>query len=217
MGLRLGLQEFKRGRNRGSFESSPLLLSGQEVNPMRLYRTQRNPSFPFALLFAWATALCSLLPISSSPAQAAERVKINAPAPGFSLPDLGGKEISLSSLKGKVVLLSFWSIYCQPCRQEMPMMETLYQKFKNEGLEVVGVNIDRDPLVSIQNFVKENHVGFSILLDRERKAMRIYQAHFLPSTFVLDRSGTVVEKVVGIRDWLTPEYRGAMEKLLKKK
>jgi len=184
---------------------------------MKLYWTQRNPSFLFALLFALAAALCSPVLVSSSLAQAAEQVKINAPAPDFSLPDLGGKEISLSSLKGKVVLLSFWSIYCQPCRQEMPMIESIYQRYKNEGLEVVGVNIDREPLLSVQNFVKENRVSFPILLDGERKAMKTYRAHFLPSTFLLDRSGIIVDKVVGIRDWSTPEYQGAIEKLLKKK
>ncbi len=184
---------------------------------MKLYWIRRNPSFLLAPLFALTAALCLPFLASSSPAQAAEQVKMNASAPDFSLPDLGGKEISLSSLKGKVVLLSFWSIYCQPCRQEMPMIETLYQKYKNAGLEVVGVNIDREPLATVQNFVNENRVTFSILLDRERKVMRTYRAHFLPSTFLLDRNGTIVDKVVGLRDWSTPEYQGAMEKLLKKK
>ena len=184
---------------------------------MKLYWIQRNPSFLFSLLFGLAAALCSQLLVPLSPAQAVEQVKINTPAPDFSLPDLGGKEISLSSLKGKVVLLSFWSIYCQPCRQEMPMMDSLYQKYRSEGLDVVGVNIDRDPLVSIQNFVKENRLSFPILLDREKRTMKTYRAHFLPSTFLIDRSGIIVDKVVGIRDWLTPDSRASIEKLLKKK
>jgi peroxiredoxin len=208
---------FSEGEEPRQLRVLPFAFVGQEINPMKLYWMQRNPSFLFALLFAWAAALCSLLAISSSLAQAAEQVKINAPAPDFSLPDLSGKEISLSSLKGKVVLLSFWSIYCQPCRQEMPMIESLYQKYKNEGLEVVGVNIDRDPLLSVQNFVKENRVSFPILLDRDRKTMRTYRASFLPSTFLLDRGRIIVDKVIGIRDWSTPEYQGAIEKLLKKK
>jgi len=97
------------------------------------------------------------------------------------------------------------------------MMDSLYRKYKNGGLEVIGVNIDRDPLASVQNFVKENRLTFPILLDRERSAMRAYRAHFLPSTFLIDRSGIIVDKVVGIRDWSTPEYQGAIEKLLKKK
>jgi hypothetical protein len=95
---------FSEGGEPRQLRVLPFAFVGQEVNPMKLYWIQRNPSFLFALLFAWAAALCSPLPISPSSAQAAERVKINAPAPDFSLPDLGGKEISLSSLKGKVVL-----------------------------------------------------------------------------------------------------------------
>jgi peroxiredoxin len=178
---------------------------------------ERNPSLLLALLFALTAFLYSSFVASFSVAQAAEQAKINAPAPDFALPDLEGKEISMSSLKGKVVILSFWSIYCQPCRQEMPMLDSLYQKYKNERLEVIGVNIDRDPLASVQNFVKENRLTFPILLDRERNAMRAYRAHFLPSTFLLDRSGIIVDKVVGIRDWSAPEYQGAVEKLLKKK
>jgi len=178
---------------------------------------ERNPSFLLALFFALTALLYSSFVVSFSVAQAAEQAKINAPAPDFALPDLEGKEISLSSLKGKVLILTFWSIYCQPCRQEMPMMDSLYQKYRSEGLDVVGVNIDRDPLASVQNFVKENRLTFPILLDRERSAMRAYRGHFLPSTFLIDRSGIIVDKVVGIRDWSTPEHRGAIEKLLKKK
>ena len=184
---------------------------------MNLLGRGQNPSSLFALLFALTASLCSFCLFSFSPAQAAEQAKINAPAPDFALPDLEGQEISLSSLKGKVVILTFWSIYCQPCRQEMPMMDSLYQKYRSEGLDVVGMNIDRDPLVSIQNFVKENRLSFPILLDREKKAMKTYRGHFLPSTFVLDRSGIIVDKVVGIRDWNSPESRASIEKLLKKK
>lgn len=176
----------------------------------------RHPSSLLSLFFALAASLCSFLLFSFSPAQAAEQAKINAPAPDFALPDLEGKAISLSSLKGQVVILTFWSIYCQPCRQEMPMMDSLYQKYRSEGLDVVGVNIDRDPLVSIQNFVKENRLSFPILLDREKSAMKTYRAHFLPSTFVLNRRGIIVDKVVGIREWSGPESRASIEKLLKK-
>jgi peroxiredoxin len=184
---------------------------------MSLSWRERRRSARFSLLFALAASLVSLLLVFFSLVQAAEQAKLNASAPDFSLPDLAGKELSLSALKSKVVILTFWSIYCQPCRQEMPMMDTLYQKYRNEGLEVIGVNIDRDPLESIQNFVKENHLSFPILLDRERKVMRTYRAHFLPSTFLVDRSGKIVDKVVGFRDWSAPEHQGSLEKLLKKR
>jgi peroxiredoxin len=142
---------------------------------------------------------------------------MGSPGPDFSLPDLQGNQVSLSSLKGKVVLLTFWSIWCGPCRQEMPMLESLYQKYRNEGLEVVGVNIDRDSISSIQDFLKKNRLSFPTLSDSDRNVMKVYRAHFLPTTFVLDRKGTIIEKIVGLRDWSTPESRRSIEKLLKGK
>jgi peroxiredoxin len=144
-------------------------------------------------------------------------VKINSPAPDFTLPTLEGREISLSSLKGKVVILTFWAIWCQVCREEMPVLDSLYKQCRNRGLEVVGVNIDREPATCIQDFVRERGISYPILLDRERKAMKVYRAHFLPTTFVLNRAGVVVDKKVGIHDWMSPQSQGLLEGLLKPK
>lgn len=165
--------------------------------------------------------LLTIVPVNLQPAsaatvtQAADRAQINARAPVFPLPDLEGNEISLSSLRGKVVLLTFWSIWCTPCRQEMSLMDSLRQIYKDKGVEVIGVNIDRDSVASIQDFVRNHHLHFPILLDRERKVMKAYRAHFLPTTFLLDRGGIVVEKSVGVRDWSNPESQRLIEKLLR--
>jgi peroxiredoxin len=149
-------------------------------------------------------------------AQAAEQAQVSAPAPDFTLSTLEGKQISLSSLRGKVVFVNFWSIWCNPCRLEMPMMDSLYKRYKERGLDVIGVNIDRDSVASIEDFVKKHNLSFPVLLDRERKVMKVYRAHFLPTTVILSRGGIIMEKVVGVHDWSSPASQRTIDDLLKK-
>jgi len=175
----------------------------------------RNLSSLFALLLALVSSLCLVL--AAFPTQAAGPVEINAPAPDFTLPTLEGKDMSLSSLKGKVVLVAFWSIYCHVCRQEMPKLDSIYKKYKDKGLEVIGMNIDRESVGGIQGAVKEDGLSFPILLDGEKKAMKAYQARAVPTAFILDRNGIIVDKVVGTYQWSSPASEQFIEKLLKKK
>ena len=149
--------------------------------------------------------------------QAADYAQINAPAPDFTLSDLEGKEVSLSGLKDKVIVLTFWSIWCNPCRQELPVLDALDKRYQERGLKVIGVTIDRDSVGSIQEFVTKHDLCFPILLDRERKVMKVYRAHFLPTAFVLDRNGTIIEKMVGIHDWSSSDSQRLIERLLKRR
>ena len=161
--------------------------------------------------------LVLILVLAVSSAQAAEQVRMNAPAPDFTLPTLDGKDLFLSSLKAKVVLVAFWSIYCHVCRQEMPKLNGIYKKYKDQGLEVIGVAIDREPAETIQGEVRKDGLSFPILLDKEKKAMKTYQARGLPTTFLVDRSGIVVDKKIGMYEWSSRESEQVIEKLLKKK
>ena len=168
----------------------------------------------FHLFLALICSLCLILvPFS----QAAEEVKINAPAPDFTLSNLEGKGISLSSLKGKVALVAFWSIYCHVCRQEMPKLDTVYKKYKDKGLEVIGVAIDQEPVETIQGEVRKDGLSFPILLDGEKKMKKAYQVRAVPATFLLDRNGVVMDKQVGVYNWSSPASEQLIEKLLKKK
>ena len=175
----------------------------------------RNPSSLLSLLLASVCSLCFILPAFS--AQAAQQVKINAPAPDFTLPTLEGKDLSLSSLQGKAVLVAFWSIYCHVCRQELPKLNAIYQKYKDQGLEVIGVVIDREPAQTIQEAVRKDGLSFPILLDGEKKAMKAYQARSVPIVFIVDRKGIVMDKKVGVYDWSSPASEELIAKLLKKK
>ncbi len=173
-----------------------------------------NLSSLSALLLVITSTLYLALGVPS--AQAAEEVKINKPAPDFTLPNLEGKEVSLSSLRGRVVILTFWSVWCHVCREEMGVLDSVYQKYKDKGLEVIGVNIDPGGSTSVEDYVKKHSLSFPMLRDTEKKVMRAYRANFLPSTFLLDKKGIVVDKVVGLRHWNSPEYQGLIEKLMKK-
>jgi peroxiredoxin len=172
---------------------------------------------PLPIFYLILVLICSLCLILAPFSQAAEEVKINAPAPDFTLPTLDGKDLSLSSLKGKVVLVAFWSIYCHVCQQEMPKLDSLYKKYQEKGLQVIGVDIDREPVETIRSSVKERGLSFPILLDGEKKMKKAYQVRAVPATFLLDRNGIIVDKQVGVYNWSSPASEELIEKLLKKK
>ena len=80
-------------------------------------------------------------------------------APGFTLPDLNGMEISLSDYEGKVLLLNFWATWCPPCRMEIPYFNDFYKKYNNKGFEVLGVSLDRGGAPTVVNFKKNNKIA----------------------------------------------------------
>jgi cytochrome c biogenesis protein CcmG, thiol:disulfide interchange protein DsbE len=138
---------------------------------------------------------------------------INSRAPDFTLKDPAGKNISLSAFKGKVVLLNFWATWCPPCRAEMPALNKLYREKKNRGLEIIAVSTDRS-VSSVKDFLEKHKVDFPILFDEDRSAAKLYRVFSMPTTFLIDRNGTIVEKFYGEYDWTEPETKGKIEKLL---
>ena len=138
---------------------------------------------------------------------------INSKAPDFTLKDLNGKTVSLSAFKGKVILLNFWATWCPPCRAEMPSLNKLYNILKPRGLEVVAVSTDRS-ISDIKDFIESHRVGFPILFDSERSASKLYRVFSMPTTFLIDRKGVIVEKFYGEYDWTEPETKEKIEKLL---
>jgi len=138
---------------------------------------------------------------------------INSRAPDFTIKDLAGKNISLSAFKGKVVLLNFWATWCPPCRAEMPALNKLYREKKNRGLEIIAVSTDRS-VSSVKDFLEKHKVDFPILFDEDHTAAKLYRVFSMPTTFLIDRNGTIVEKFYGEYDWTEPETKGKIEKLL---
>jgi thiol-disulfide isomerase/thioredoxin len=135
-------------------------------------------------------------------------------APDFTLPALSGGSVRLADLRGKAVVVNFWATWCVPCRAEMPTLEDLYRRYKGEGLEVLAVNLDRLSVAGVEAFMREVKLSFPILLDPDWSTTRLYGVMGLPTTYLVDRTGQVVVREVGERDWTDEVARAAVSRLL---
>lgn len=132
-------------------------------------------------------------------------VRVGVLAPDFTFPDLNGKRVRLFDHRGKVVLINIWATWCAPCREEMPSMEKLYNRFKGEDFEILAVSIDSTGQKAVAPFMHELNLTFPALLDPEAKIRGLYGVTGVPESFIVDKKGIVVEKVIGAVDWATPE------------
>ena len=135
-------------------------------------------------------------------------------APDFAVPDLSGQAVRLSALRGKVVLLNLWTTWCPPCREEMPSMQRLYERLRNRDFQLLAVSQDEDGKQVVEPFVKEMHLSFPVLVDPDHQVGDRYGVWGYPETFVIDRTGHVVERVIGPRDWSAPEQVASLEALI---
>jgi peroxiredoxin len=120
-------------------------------------------------------------------------------APDVTLVDLSGNQVALSSLHGKVVILNFWYVACEPCRLEMPELERYYQAHLSEGLVVVGANIVDDAQTT-RNFTNSIGVSYPVFRDPGQRAYATYQVNKTPSSFIIDRDGVIRKVIVGPLD-----------------
>jgi len=120
-------------------------------------------------------------------------------APEFKLRCLDGSEVSLSSYKGKIVIIDFWSIYCPPCREEIPGFVEIYQKLKDRGVEILGINLDRDD-EKVKAFIEANKVDYPILFSTKEVLDAYGGGQAIPTTFILDRNLKIVKKHVAFTE-----------------
>jgi peroxiredoxin len=151
----------------------------------------------------------------SLPVAERHAVKLGEPAPNFQLQDLNGRLVTLSDLRGKVVLLNFWATWCGPCRVEMPAMEQLYQAFSRKDFEILAVSTDAQGVAITRPFQQENHLTFPILHDADYRVGLTYGARSLPMTFMVDRQGVIRHQIFGARDWAAPEAQHLVQLLMK--
>lgn len=123
---------------------------------------------------------------------------VSKPADDFTLTDINGIEKKLTDFKGKVVILDFWATWCPPCKMEIPHFVDLYSDYKVKGLEVVGVVLSWQNKQEIEKVIKENNINYTILLGND-EIMSIYDIKAFPTTFVLDKNGTIVKRYIGYR------------------
>ena len=133
--------------------------------------------------------------------------------PDFTLNSLDGKSITLSALKGKVVLLNFWATWCPPCRAEMPSMERLYRELKNRAFTILAVDILENP-ETVKNFAPKYDLSFPILLDTTGDVSAKYVANMIPTTYIIDKDGKAAGVVIGPRKWDGEHAKAFLEGLL---
>ena len=119
-------------------------------------------------------------------------------APAFAAPTLAGDTVTLEDLRGSVVMLNIWATWCIPCREEMPALQSLHERYGGEGLRVVGVSIDaRAASESVAMFVQDFGVSFTILHDPTDHVTRAFRAAGVPSTFLIGRDGRIRHRWIG--------------------
>ena len=118
----------------------------------------------------------------------------------FALQDIDDETVSLQDYKGKVVMLNFWATWCPPCVREMPSMQRLYEKFRQDGFVVLALDqMESEDDVFTFTAQLELEPEFPILFDRESKVSRQYQVHGLPTTYLIDKNGMIRYRAVGGR------------------
>jgi peroxiredoxin len=135
-------------------------------------------------------------------------------APDFTLRTMNGPNLRLQEQRGRVVLVNFWATWCGPCRQEIPHLNRLYDKYRSSGFVLLGVNIDDDARVAAELATKLN-VTFPVLLDTDKKVSRVYDMSAMPATVVIDRDGRVRYIHRGYRDGFEAAYEKQIRDLLK--
>lgn len=145
-----------------------------------------------------------------------EGPNIGSPAPAVSFQDASGKTVTLKDFRGKAVLMNFWATWCGPCRQEMPSLDKLYQKFSGRDFVVLGVSVDEDGWSSINEFLKVIPVSFPIVLD-QGEGIDKYEVYRIPETYLIDAEGKIAGKVTGPQDYDQEVFYQKVERLLSRK
>ena len=123
--------------------------------------------------------------------------RVTGKAPNFTLKTSDGNTVELSKLKGKTVVVNFWATWCGPCRAEIPGFLDVYNKYKSKGLEIVGISVDRGGWSDVNPFVKKFNITYPVVLGND-KVTRLYgDIEAIPTTFIIDKNGTIVNQHVG--------------------
>jgi len=169
----------------------------------RSRRLRRGAGSAFALAGLLALVGCS----------AADYVERGSVAPAFTLDRLDGGPVSLSDLRGHVVLINFWATWCEPCRQEMPAMERLYEAHRDAGFELLAISVGEEP-DPVRAFRDQVGISFPVLLDPDRVASQAYQTYRFPESFLVDAEGVVIERYIGPKSWDHEAYQERIRRLI---
>jgi peroxiredoxin len=134
--------------------------------------------------------------------------------PDFTLPDLQGTPVQLSKRQGNVIFIIIWATWCPPCVEEMPTMQQLYERLHGHGLEVLAISVDALGAQVVGPFMQKYRLTFPVLLDAASRIPSLYRTSGVPESFIVDKRGRLVEKIVGPRDWSHPRMIALFQRLL---
>jgi peroxiredoxin len=134
-----------------------------------------------------------------------QSMKDKKKAPEFRLDGLSGRKVELKNFKGKIIFLTFWATWCGPCKEEMPSIEALYQRFKGQDFVVLTIAVDLEGAIPVEKFIAKNRYSFYVLIDSKSEILDLYRVEGIPMTFLIDKKGKIIGKALGPRDWKSPE------------
>ncbi|HUF76727.1 MAG TPA: TlpA disulfide reductase family protein [Longimicrobiales bacterium] len=163
-----------------------------------------------------ALLLCALVGASACISADGQRgPQLGEPAIEYTAATLEGDTVSLTSLRGEVVLLNLWATWCVPCRTETPYLQSLFEERRDEGFRIVGISLDTGAAADqVAAFVEEYGVTYTILHDPQMRGMELYQILGLPATFLIDREGVLRWMRYGPIAENDPGFLGALDDVL---
>ena len=162
------------------------------------------------------TLLCLCLSLTLFLPGCAKKEKETSFSPDFTLKTLEGKEITLSGLKGKVVLLDFWATWCGPCKDSIPHLLKLYKTNEAKGFEIVGISLDKGGPEAVRRFVKSMGIPYPVLIAPEGFE-RNYGVTALPTSLLIDKEGRTREKFIGFNSTIAKEMAAKISDLAAEK
>jgi len=149
---------------------------------------------------ALALFFMALAPVSCGRAGEPATGGVPMEIPDLSLPGLGGKQVRLQDLKGKILLVDFWATWCGPCKETIPDLVKLQDRYRSDGLMVIGISLDVQGEEAVAAFAKQFNMNYTVLLGDDRTARAFGGIVGIPTSFVVDRQGRIVKRFVGVVD-----------------
>jgi DsbE subfamily thiol:disulfide oxidoreductase len=136
-------------------------------------------------------------------------------APEVVLRDASGKAFTLAELKGSVVFVNFWASWCEPCKEEIPSIQGMYNHFRNDGQFRMLTILYKDESQTARAFLKEGNYDFPVLTDTDGRSAMSYGVTGVPETYIVDKKGILREKIIGPADWTSPQAITLIANLIK--